>query len=67
MGSKMHDYASILEAVAKLCATYPGEYWRARDRERSYPTAFVAALGKAGYLSALIPEKYGGTGLPRSY
>jgi acyl-CoA dehydrogenase len=58
------DYTAIREEVAKLCAGYPGEYWRAKDRERAYPTEFVTALGKAGYLAALIPEEYGGAGLP---
>jgi acyl-CoA dehydrogenase len=61
-----HDYTAIREEVAKLCAQYPGEYWRAKDRARAYPTEFVTALGEAGYLSALIPEKYGGAGLPLS-
>ncbi len=60
------DYTAIREEVAKLCAGYPGEYWRAKDRERAYPTEFVTALGKAGYLAALIPEEYGGAGLPLS-
>ena len=46
-----------------LCADFPGEYWRQLDRERAYPTRFVAALTKAGFLAALIPEKYGGSGL----
>ncbi len=41
----------------------PREYWRKLDRERAYPTAFVAALTEAGYLAALIPEEYGGSGL----
>ena len=60
------DYTAIREEVAKLCAGYPGEYWRVKDRERAYPTEFVTALGKAGYLAALIPEEYGGAGLPIS-
>ena len=60
------DYTAIREEVAKLCAGFPGEYWRAKDRERAYPTEFVTALGKAGYLAALIPEDYGGAGLPLS-
>jgi alkylation response protein AidB-like acyl-CoA dehydrogenase len=51
------------EAVRALCAKFPGDYWRALDRERSYPSAFVAALTQAGYLAALIPEHYGGSGL----
>jgi alkylation response protein AidB-like acyl-CoA dehydrogenase len=57
------DYTDIRDAVAKLCAQFPGEYWREMDRERAYPTAFVKALTEAGYLSVLIPEEYGGSGL----
>jgi hypothetical protein len=49
--------------VARLCAGFPGEYWRALDRDRTYPTEFVTALTEAGYLSVLIPEEYGGSGL----
>ncbi|MBV8612463.1 MAG: acyl-CoA/acyl-ACP dehydrogenase, partial [Acetobacteraceae bacterium] len=60
------DHPEIREEVCKLCARFPGEYWRALDRERAYPTAFVAALTEAGYLAALIPEEYGGAGLPLS-
>jgi acyl-CoA dehydrogenase len=59
-------YAAIREEVAKLCQQYPGEYWRAKDKERAYPTEFVNALSAAGYLAALIPEAYGGAGLPLS-
>ncbi|MFE1601782.1 acyl-CoA dehydrogenase family protein [Methylobacterium sp. ID0610] len=59
-------YPEIREAVQKLCARFPGEYWRALDREMAYPTAFVTALTEAGYLSVLIPEEYGGSGLPLS-
>ena len=62
-----HDkYADIRESVRALCAKFPGEYWRELDRERAYPTAFVNALTEAGYLAALIPEEYGGSGLPVS-
>src|SRR5258708_12258929 len=57
------EYADIREAVAKLCAQFPGEYWRKLDREMAYPKAFVDALTQAGYLSVLIPEEYGGPGL----
>ena len=57
------DYADIRESVAKLCAGFPGEYWRKVDRERAYPTEFVQALTGAGFLAALIPEEYGGSGL----
>jgi acyl-CoA dehydrogenase len=59
-----HDeFADIREGVRALCAKFPGEYWRALDRDRAYPTEFVAALTEAGYLAALIPEEYGGSGL----
>ncbi|MFZ1920479.1 MAG: acyl-CoA dehydrogenase family protein [Xanthobacteraceae bacterium] len=57
------DLEPIREAVRALCAGFPGEYWRALDRERAYPEEFVAALTKAGFLAALIPEEYGGSGL----
>jgi alkylation response protein AidB-like acyl-CoA dehydrogenase len=57
------DYADIRESVRVLCARFPGEYWRALDRERAYPKQFVAALTEAGYLAALIPEEFGGSGL----
>jgi acyl-CoA dehydrogenase len=60
------DHAEIREEVAKLCARFPGEYWRKLDAERGYPTEFVQALTEAGYLGALIPEEYGGAGLPLS-
>ncbi|HZL30937.1 MAG TPA: acyl-CoA dehydrogenase family protein [Pseudolabrys sp.] len=56
-------YADIRESVRALCARFPGEYWRALDRERAYPTGFVKALTEAGFLAALIPEDYGGSGL----
>jgi alkylation response protein AidB-like acyl-CoA dehydrogenase len=56
-------HAEIRAEVAKLCARFPGEYWRTRDAARSYPTEFVTALTEAGYLSVLIPEEYGGSGL----
>jgi alkylation response protein AidB-like acyl-CoA dehydrogenase len=59
-------HTEIRQEVAKLCARFPGEYWRELDRERAYPTAFVKALTEAGYLGALIPEEYGGAGLPLS-
>jgi len=57
------DYTDIREQVQKLCAQYPGEYWRDLDTRRAYPTEFVRALTEAGYLSVLIPEEYGGSGL----
>ncbi|MCX2976032.1 acyl-CoA dehydrogenase family protein [Candidatus Marimicrobium litorale] len=58
------DYPEIREAVQALCARFPGEYWRALDKEKSYPSGFVAALTEAGFLATLIPEAYGGSGLP---
>jgi acyl-CoA dehydrogenase len=56
-------FPEIREAVRRLCARFPGAYWRELDRERAYPTAFVQALTEAGFLSVLIPEEYGGSGL----
>jgi alkylation response protein AidB-like acyl-CoA dehydrogenase len=64
--SEALDLAPIREAVRALCAGFPGEYWRKLDRERAYPTAFVTALTEAGFLAALIPEQYGGSGLTMS-
>ena len=60
------EIASIRAAVRALCADFPGEYWRKLDRERAYPAEFVEALTKAGFLAALIPEEYGGSGLTMS-
>ena len=60
------DYREIRAEVAKLCAEFPGEYWQRLERERAYPSEFVRALTEAGYLAALIPEEYGGAGLPLS-
>ena len=57
------NYPDIRAEVAKLCAAFPGAYWREKDKERAYPSEFVAALGEAGYLAALIPEEFGGAGL----
>jgi alkylation response protein AidB-like acyl-CoA dehydrogenase len=57
------NIAEIRASVRALCARFQGEYWRKLDRERCYPTEFVAALTEAGYLAALIPEQYGGSGL----
>lgn len=60
------QHQDIRDAVARLCATFPGSYWQGLDRDRAYPEAFVAALTEAGYLAALIPEEHGGAGLPLS-
>ncbi|OUS02808.1 acyl-CoA dehydrogenase [Gammaproteobacteria bacterium 54_18_T64] len=64
MSSTNENYPEIREAVAKLCSNFPGEYWRALDDTDTYPTEFVQALTDAGFLSVLIPEEYGGAGLP---
>lgn len=61
--TEAEDTAEIRRAVAALCADFPGEYWREKDRERAYPGEFVDALTRAGFLAALIPERYGGSGL----
>ena len=58
------DYPEIRDSVRRICADFPNEYWRKLDETEAYPTAFVQALTKAGYLGALIPEEYGGAGLP---
>ncbi|MFT7287934.1 MAG: acyl-CoA dehydrogenase [Halieaceae bacterium] len=59
-----NDYGDIRDAVGKLCSGFPGAYWRELDRNNAYPSEFVSALSEAGYLSVLIPEAYGGSGLP---
>jgi alkylation response protein AidB-like acyl-CoA dehydrogenase len=66
MAGAAKSYAEVRESVRALCAQFPGTYWRELDRDRAYPKAFVDALTKAGFLSALIPEEFGGSGLPLS-
>ena len=61
--TESEDIAEIRRAVQALCAEFPGDYWREKDRERAYPGEFVDALTKAGFLAALIPEEFGGSGL----
>jgi alkylation response protein AidB-like acyl-CoA dehydrogenase len=61
--SDAETFPEIREAVRRLCAGFPGEYWREKDRERAYPAEFVRALTESGFLSVLIPEAYGGSGL----
>ena len=58
------DYPEIRESVRRVCADFPGSYWRDLEEEEAYPTAFVEALTDAGFLGALIPEEYGGSGMP---
>ncbi len=64
--TEINDFQDIRDGVRALCARFPGSYWRALDRERHYPEAFVQALTEAGYLACLVPEAYGGSGLPLS-
>lgn len=59
-----NDYPEIRNSISKICAKFPGAYWRELDNESGYPAEFVQTLTEAGYLSALIPENYGGAGLP---
>ena len=56
-------YDDLREGVAAVCAGFPGSYWRDLDARRAYPEAFVSALMSAGWLGAMIPEAYGGSGL----
>ena len=58
--------SQLRDTVKKVCDDHPGEYWRQKDRDREYPTEFVNALTELGLLAALIPEHYGGSGLPMS-
>jgi len=57
------EIEAIRDSVRALCQDFPGEYWRELDEKREYPTAFVTAMTEAGFLAALIPEEYGGSGL----
>ncbi len=58
------DYPELRELVRRICTQYPGSYWQQLEDETAYPTAFVEELTKAGFLASLIPEEYGGSGLP---
>jgi acyl-CoA dehydrogenase len=58
------DYAAIRDSVRAICRRYPGAYWRELEDRDAYPDAFVEELTRSGYLGALIPERYGGAGLP---
>ena len=58
------QWEDIRSGVITLCSNFPGEYWRGLDSKREYPEEFVKALTNAGYLACLIPEEYGGSGLP---
>ena len=61
--TESEEIAEIRRAVQALCADFPGEYWREKDAARAYPEEFVDALTRSGFLAALIPEAYGGSGL----
>ena len=61
--SEEQSFPEIRDSVRKLCAQFPGSYWQALDRDRIYPKEFVQALTREGFLSILIPEEYGGSGL----
>jgi acyl-CoA dehydrogenase len=58
------DYPELRQSVRKICEKYPCEYWRKLEDEQAYPTAFVDELTQGGFLASLIPEEYGGAGLP---
>ncbi len=58
------DYGEIRDTVRRICAGFPGAYWREKEKQEAYPTEFVDALTQSGFLAALIPEAYGGAGLP---
>ena len=58
------DYPELRDAVQRICGQFPGTYWRALEDDSSYPTDFINALTQAGFLASLIPEEYGGSGLP---
>jgi acyl-CoA dehydrogenase len=57
------EHQVLREAIRDLCATYDARYWQGVDEQRAYPEAFVNALTSAGWLAALIPTEYGGSGL----
>src|SRR5258707_8318187 len=58
------DYPELRQSVRKICEKYPGAYWRKLEDEQAYPTQFVRELTEGGFLASLIPEEYGGSGLP---
>ena len=59
-----NDWNDIKRGIEAVCNKFPDSYWQNLDNSRSYPTEFVDTLTKSGYLNVLIPEKYGGAGLP---
>lgn len=63
MNPNSEELNAIREGVRALCAEFDAAYWRRIDEQRGFPEAFVKALTDAGWLSAMIPEEYGGSGL----
>jgi len=63
LSQRTHVHQEIRDAIRALCADFPDEYFRKVDEQRAYPEAFVDALTKAGWMAALIPQEYGGSGL----
>ena len=59
----MQNISAIKSNIAKLCSKYPEEYWRVLDKNNGYPSEFVEEMNKEGFLSCLIPEEFGGSGL----
>src|SRR6202453_4592461 len=58
------DFPELRDSVRKICVRYPGTYWSGLEEEQGYPTEFIAELTRGGFLASLIPEEYGGSGLP---
>ena len=58
------DHPELRDSVRKICARFPGPYWSALEEKEAYPTEFIDELTQSGFLGALIPEEYGGSGLP---
>jgi acyl-CoA dehydrogenase len=60
----VEDWRDVREGVRRVCINFPGAYWRELEETSAYPSEFVAAMTQAGYLAALVPQQYGGAGLP---
>lgn len=63
LDERLEEFAAIRDGVRGLCAGFPAEYWRRIDEQKGFPQDFVQAMTAAGWLSAMIPEAYGGSGL----
>lgn len=64
MAALERDYPELRDAIQRICADFPGRYWQGLEAQQAYPVDFVEALTASGYLSVLIPEEFGGAGLP---